>query len=66
MPKDGPLTGGMEFILYSLRLENGLPINLRAMIEFSAAIKTKTGIGFVAHYSRKPVTIGCKSACEVR
>jgi hypothetical protein len=64
--KDWSPTARLEFILYSLKLENALPVNLTRMIEFSAAIKSDTGLGFVAHYSRKPSSVGCDNACAVR
>ncbi|GAA5134941.1 hypothetical protein GCM10023213_07390 [Prosthecobacter algae] len=58
--------GRVEFILYALQMEDGFPLNLRHMIEFNGAINTDKGAGFVAHYSRKPVTVGCRNACRVR
>ena len=58
--------GRVEFMLYSLEMEQHVPVDLRRMMEFSSGTKSEKGLGFEAHYSRKPVTVGCESACEVR
>lgn len=61
--------GRVEFILYSLGMENSLPTKLQAIIDFVAESHDHTGVSknrFSTNISRKPVTVGCLNAAKVR
>lgn len=62
-----PAQARVEFILYSLQMEIILPERLNAIADFNASSDhVPANNGFTAHYSRKPVTVGCQNAANVR